>query len=391
MAELGLDKKQLGLAFMAFTWAYALFEIPGGWMGDRWGARKVLMRIVIWWSIFTALTGQVYSLWALVLCRALFGAGEAGAFPNITKTFATWLPVIDRVRAQGILWLCARWGGALTPLLVVWLLTDMKLSWRHAFVIFGFLGVIWAAAFYIWYRDNPRDNPSVNEAELALIPPASSQIIHGKTPWTLFLRKPAVWLIWAQYMCLGSGWYYVNFIPTYLNELGVPAHKGAILAGLPFFFDGLGSFFCGMIFARLLSMLGGRLTLTRRIMAGVGFLGAAACLFTASFIKDPVWMVLFMSFACFCNDLVMPTCWTTCMDVGGRFCGTLSGSMNMFGNFAQGLMAFIIGYILSQTQNNWQLVFWSSAAFYLLGFVCWLFIDPVTAIDADHENSEQPV
>src|SRR5258707_2913235 len=116
--DLGFDKAQMGYIFSAFAVAYALFEIPGGWMGDWMGPRKVLMRIVIWWSVFTAVTGFMWNFTSMAVARFLFGAGEAGCFPNLTKAFSTWLPKNERVRAQGIMWMFARWGGALTPLLV---------------------------------------------------------------------------------------------------------------------------------------------------------------------------------------------------------------------------------------------------------------------------------
>src|SRR5512136_1857682 len=166
-ADLGLTKVQMGYAFAAFAWAYALFEVPGGWMGDWMGPRKVLMRVVLWWSFFTAATGWVWGQVSLVVTRFLFGAGEAGCFPNLTKAFTTWLPQHDRVRAQGIMWMFARWGGAFTPPLVI--LTFRYVKWRTAFGVFGCLGVIWGVLFYLWFRDNPRDNKKLNAAELELL------------------------------------------------------------------------------------------------------------------------------------------------------------------------------------------------------------------------------
>ncbi|MSO22812.1 MAG: MFS transporter, partial [Acidobacteria bacterium] len=131
MQDLGLDKAQMGLALSAFAWAYALFEVPGGWLADFMGPRRVLMRIVVWWSFFTAATGWVKGLSSLVVVRALFGAGEAGCYPNLTKAFTTWLPQDERVRAQGITWMSSRWGGAFTPLLVVYMYNFM--TWRQTF------------------------------------------------------------------------------------------------------------------------------------------------------------------------------------------------------------------------------------------------------------------
>src|SRR5690349_3615383 len=138
--DLGLTQVQMGLAFSAFVTAYALFEIPSGFLGDWMGPRRVLMRIVIWWSMFTALTGAAWNFASLFTTQALFGAGEAGCFPNLTKAFTTWLPHGERVRAQGIMWLSARWGGAFTPLLVY--LIFQVMSWRRAFMVFGGIGVV---------------------------------------------------------------------------------------------------------------------------------------------------------------------------------------------------------------------------------------------------------
>src|SRR5258708_6317742 len=165
--DLGFSKKQMSFVFSAFTVAYALFEIPSGYLGDRFGARKVLMRIVVWWSFFTAATGWAWNFTSMAITRLMFGAGEAGCFPNLTKAFTTWLPPEERVNAQGILSMSARWGGALTPLLVVQFLKVM--CWRHPFQLFGGIGLIWAVVFYRWYRGNPRDNKNINAAEMRLL------------------------------------------------------------------------------------------------------------------------------------------------------------------------------------------------------------------------------
>src|SRR6185295_16492197 len=163
-SELGLTRIQMGWVFSIFSIAYTTFEIPGGWMGDRWGAKVVLLRVVTLWSFFTAATGWVWSYLSLLACRFLFGVGEAGCFPNLSKAFTHWLPGGERVRAQGLMWFAARWGGAVTPTLVALLLQHV--SWRRAFELFGMLGVVWGVFFYFWYRDDPKDHPSVNEAEL---------------------------------------------------------------------------------------------------------------------------------------------------------------------------------------------------------------------------------
>ena len=213
--DLGLTSTQMGYIFSSFAVAYALFEIPGGWMGDWMGPRKVLMRIVIWWSFFTAATGFMWNFSSMWVARFMFGAGEAGCFPNLTKAFTVWLPHNERTRAQGIMWMFARWGGAFTPPLVV--LTFQWVSWRWAFVIFGALGVIWAAFFYTWFRDNPREHKSVNAAELALLQGNEDLASgHGNVPWGKLVRSRSIWLLWAQYFCLSYPWYfYITWLPTF--------------------------------------------------------------------------------------------------------------------------------------------------------------------------------
>src|SRR5688572_18921921 len=158
--DLSLTSIQMGWALAAFGWAYALFEIPGGWLGDRIGSRRVLMRIVIWWSLFTAATGWAWNASSLILTRALFGAGEAGAFPNLTRVLTTWLPVKERERAQALLWFATRVSGAFTPVLVASLIAVV--TWRRAFELFGLIGLVWAILFYRWYRDEPSRHPRVN-------------------------------------------------------------------------------------------------------------------------------------------------------------------------------------------------------------------------------------
>ncbi len=378
--DLGLDKVQMGGAFTAFGIAYALFEIPGGFLGDWLGARRVLMRVVMWWSFFTAATGWVTSHMTLVVTRFLFGAGEAGCFPNVTKMFTAWLPQRERVRAQGIMWMSARWGGAFTPLLVVWVLKYM--SWRRAFELFGAAGIVWAIWFFVWFRDKPRDNKKLNAAERKLLE-GSDELAggHADVPWGRFFRSRTVWFLCLQYACLSYGWYfYITWLPTYLQEArGLDIAKSAVLAILPLGLGGLGSLFGGFLAGFLERRIGTKLT--RRRMAYVGFSGATGLLILSTNLQDPVWAMIAMGMASFSNDLVMPGSWGACMDVGGKFAGTLSGAMNMLGNLGGAFSPLAIGYMLRETGNNWTITFYVSAAIYFAGAFFWRFLDPVTPLD----------
>ncbi|MDX2150197.1 MAG: MFS transporter [Bryobacteraceae bacterium] len=381
-ADLGLTPVQMGMAFSAFAWAYALFEIPGGWLGDWIGPRKVLMRVVVMWSFFTAATGWVWNHISLLVVRFMFGAGEAGCFPNLTKAFTIWLPRDERVRAQGIMWLSARWGGAFTPLLVV--LVFRLLDWRRAFELFGAIGIIWAIFFWRWFRDNPRDHKDVNAAELELLREgAETATGHGDVPWGRFLGSGTVWLLWVQYFCISYGWYfYITWLPTYLRE-GRNMEFGmgtAALAGLPLFFGGIGCLFSGFILGPITRLMGSP-RVARRLMAMAGCLLAGLLLIVSVRLADPLFAIVAMALASFSNDLVMPPAWGACMDVGGKYAGTLSGSMNMMGNFAGGLAPMLVGYVLEHSNKDWALTFYISSAIYFVGMICWMFIDPVTPLD----------
>ena len=167
--ELGLHltPQKFAYAFSGFSLAYALFEIPSGWLGDKFGPRKVLIRIVLCWIAFTALTGLAWELVSLVAFRFLFGAGEAGAFPNISRASREWFPFSERGFTQGMVWLCARWGGALAPLLMMVL--TYPFGWRGGFVLMSVLGGVWLWGFNSRYKDSPQSDPAVNQAERALI------------------------------------------------------------------------------------------------------------------------------------------------------------------------------------------------------------------------------
>ena len=218
-ADLGLSAKQMGYVFSAFTLAYALFGVPTGWLGDQIGPRKVLLGVVLSWSFFTAATGWAWNYISLVAARFLFGAGEAGCFPSLTKAFSNWLPTRERTRAQALMWMGARWGGACAPLLVVAVMAFV--SWRGAFGVFAVLGLVWAVIFWSWFRDNPREHKGVNAAELELLKENKQNLdSHADVPWGRLARRGTIWLLGAQYFCLSFGWYfYVTWLPTYLKDV----------------------------------------------------------------------------------------------------------------------------------------------------------------------------
>jgi ACS family glucarate transporter-like MFS transporter len=381
--ELKLTKIQMGYAFAAFGWAYALFEIPGGWLGDRIGPRKVLMRVVSMWSLFTIATGWSWNLVSLVISRFFFGVGEAGCFPNITKAFANWFPATERVRAQAILWLFARWGGAFTPLLVGWMLASgsdghagLGLHYKWVFLIFGLLGVAWAVTFYYWFRDYPKDHSSVNAGELAIIGQTHHSGDHSM-PWGKLLASRTVWMLWGQYFFMSYAWYfYITWFPTYLKEqfTSLSDMQRALLACVPLFFGGMGCILAGMVSARLDAWFGS-IARTRRWLGVLGMGSAGAMLLVSMRLDAPVASVLAIGLAALCSDVAMPGAWGACMDVGGRHTGALSGSMNMMGQVGGAIAPMAVPVVLAATDNDWSVNMALFAFSYFLGAVCWIFVN----------------
>lgn len=384
-ADLRIDDFELGWVLGIFAWTYGLFEVPWGWLSDRIGAKKVLLRIVVCWSFFTAATGWSWSFASLLVTRALFGAGEAGCFPSLTKTFTTWLRDHERVRAQGILWFSARVAGALTPLLVVFVLGYM--SWRRTFELFGILGFVWFFFFNRWYRDNPREHPRINQAELLLLPePAGERSRTSAVPWGRIFGSPRVWLLSLQFFCLAyAAAFFQTWMPRYVRSLGVTGTLGALLDGLPLCFMGLGSLFCGFFLSRVTRWTGS-VARGRRLAAMTGFIGSAALLLLSARIPGAVPALVVLGLAGFANDLAMPASWAASMDLGGRYAGTVSAVMNMVGSAGAGLAGVLAPFIREWGGGGWNTVLYVSAAVYLLGGMCWLLFDPATPLDLDSED-----
>jgi len=384
--DLALGPREMGYVFSAFTLAYALFEIPAGYLGDRIGPRRILLQIVWWWSAFTAATGWAFNFVTMVVTRFLFGAGEAGCFPNLSKAFNRWLPAPERSRAQGFLWLSARWGGAVAPFLVYQCLQYM--NWRTAFFIFAGIGGLWAIVFSMWYRDDPRTHPSVNAAEAALLPTEeAAAATHADVPWAKLLLSRTVWCLGGQYAALSYAWYFfITWFPTYLLKArGLDVKQSALLSGLPLFLGGFGALVAGW----LLPILSKRLGNARR--ARCGFAAAAltiagVLLVISTLIKNPYVAVGVIALVSFCNDLTVPGAWTACMDVGGRFAGTLGGTMNMLGNIGGFISPIVIGYIVEIT-HHWTLAFYLTGAVYLIGALFWLLLDPATPLEEQVDDT----
>jgi sugar phosphate permease len=393
-AELGLDKAQMGQILGAFAISYALFEIPGGLLGDKLGPRRMLSQIVVFWSAFTALTGAAWNFTSLWVIRFLFGAGEAGCFPNLTKMLSVWLPKAERVRAQALMWASTRWGGAITPLLAVTIIGFV--GWRWAFVIFGLLGVLWVASFLPWFKDDPAQHKGVNAEELKLLEDARA-ISHSKGPGGLaVIFQPQVLVLIAQYFFFSFVWYfYVTWLPTWLREAhALSRETAALYAFVPLFFGGVGSLVSGFL----------PMSVNRRLLALVAMVATAILLFLVTKASSPLVAIALLGAASFTADLTMPISWNACVEIGRRSTATVAATMNMLGNLSGFVAPVLGGYILKGTDGqwdraiypnqtaggNWNLLIYMMVAGSIICALSWLILDPEKAARRAEANELTP-
>jgi MFS family permease len=371
-ADLGLSDAEMGYVFSAFTVAYAVFEVPSGWLADRFGARLMLARIVVWWSAMTALTGWVGGFVSLFLVRFLFGAGEAGTFPSIARAYGRWLPARERGRAFGLALMTAALGGAATQPLVVWLLEAVH--WRHTFPIFGAVGVVWAAVWFWWFRDDPHHHDGVNDAELRMIgtePP----LPHARVPWVQLRRHRSLLALYVMYFGAIYGWYfYITWLPTYLLRVrGFDLAQVGWLAALPLLSIAAGVLIGGWLSDWLAHRWSVRLG--RRAPGLVGLPLAALAILGALLTPAPLTAALLLAAAAGLAALGVSPAWAVCLEVGRRHAGVVSGAMNTFGNLGGALSPVVVGLSL-QYAGSWTLPLVSVAAGYAVAAVCWGMIDP---------------
>ncbi len=458
VVDLGLNSvADLRLVFSAFALAYALFEVPTGWLGDVYGPRRVLIRIVLWWSFFTVLTGIIgmhvggyvlgvinttilgyatSSIFVLVVVRFLFGVGEAGAYPNITRALHNWFPFHERGFAQGTVWMSARLMGGLTPL--VWLLlvegaviaapawlaesgttwsiapllpdwSPVAPRWRVTFWFFGLLGIVWCVLFMAWFRDRPEQKRSVNAAEMALIRPsaAESEKGHAGIPWLRIVTSGNLWLLCVMYACQSYGWYfYITYLPRFLEEQHnvLPTSLvGAIYKGGPLWMGAIGCFAGGLLTDWFIRRTGNR-RLGRRIFGIIGHAACVFCFLACSFAETAFTFFLSISLAGFFADLTMGSSWALCQDIGRRHAAIVAGFMNMIGNLGGALATWVSGYVLAVAleryaakagtaveqltsadkvaglMGGYQVNFLIFAAVYVVGVICWTLVDSTKAV-----------
>ncbi len=383
-------------AISAFTLSYALFELPAGWLGDRFGARKVLTRVVLCWMVFTALTGASWSLASLVFFRFMIGAGEAGAFPNITRATREWFPFRELGMAQGYVWMLARFGGAISFTFLLAL--TLVFGWSWTFVVTGAIGVVWVTFFWARFRDTPAQDPKVNDAERALIAGGKRETpAPAPISWARLLLSPVIWFLLLMYFCSNAGWaFFSSWITPYLEgDLHLQGVKLAFASALPWVFAGVACFLGGFLTDRMVRRWGRRWG--RTLIGAAGYGVAAALMVLAHLISThhAAWAFGAICFSSFAKDLGMAATWAITIDIGHRYSGSVSGLMNAFGNMGQVLSPLVVVQLAilfgTRAHPNWNISLPYNAATFFIAALCFLLVDPrrtVVYSDADRQRLE---
>jgi ACS family glucarate transporter-like MFS transporter len=407
--ELGLSETQKGIIFSAFTLAYAVFEIPAGRWGDRYGSRRILTRIVVWWSFFTALTGATFGFASLVVVRFLFGAGEAGALPNSARVLREWFPDSSRGRAQGIVTTAMLLGGAASFTASQRLIN--VIGWRWSFVVFALAGVVWAIAFYVWFRDDPATHHQANSAERRLIAegrfinqsighaadpvPAAAGPVHEPIPWDRVWSCTNIWLLSGALITMTamsellSSWY-----PTYLQKARAASQdQSGNLTTLVLVPGALAAFFGGWLTDWLVQRTGSRRwgrTAQAMVGAGLAALGIAASIWTDSTAAASA----FIALVAFGVQLQLPAWWASATQVSGRHVGALFGLMNMMGGLGRMLSQLFVGGFADwrgslgySGRAQWDPALYLYVVIALIGMILWSLIDPEKTVD--HPSAER--
>jgi MFS family permease len=356
-----------------FTLAYCIFEIPTGALGDRIGPRRVLTRVVLWWSLFTVLTGTVTSFLPLLLVRFLFGAGEAGAFPNASVVVSRWFSRRQQATMMGVVLMASQLGGALAPLLVIPI--QMRFGWRASFYAFGALGVAWSTVWYMWFRDSP-------EAKLGLAVPEEEAVARAPAkhtlPWTTAMRSQSVLAVISLCFCYV---YVYNFFQTWFHTFlekgrGV-SESGLLLTALPFALGGLANLGGGAASDSLVRRLG--LKNGRRLL-GVAALATAGVFTLAAMVtKEQVLTVIFLTLVYGAISFQQTIAFGACLDIGQEYAGAMVGLFNTIGQVGGLLGAVAYGYIVQHT-GSYNAPFVPMIVLLFVGSLIWLKLDASKAL-----------
>ena len=363
--ELALSNTKLGFVLSVFGYPYLLFQVFGGWVGDRFGPRWTLFSCGVIWAAATILTGLSSGLMMLLLARVMLGVGEGATFPVATRAMQTWTTPDRRGFAQGITHACSRLGNAITPPIVAWLIA--LVTWRGSFVVLGCCSLVWVIAWVSYFRDNPSEHFAMRPDELAALPNrgVATIVADRQIPWGPLMRRMLP--VTIVYFCYGwTLWLYLNWLPTFfLHEYHLNIARSALFSSVVFFAgvggDLLGGTISDRIFERTRDV-----RKARRNVVVVGFLGSFVCLLPVFATRDLTLIVLSLGAAFFFAEFVIGPMWAIPMDIAPAYSGTASGLMNTGSAAAAILSPLAFGYIADVT-GDWHLPFLGSLGLLLLG------------------------
>jgi sugar phosphate permease len=382
-ATFGLGVVEMGWVFNAFFLAYALAQVPAGWLGDRLGVRGALTGAALTWSLCTALTGWAGGPAGLFLARFAVGLGQAGAYPMAARVNSRWIPFQRRALASGLINLGGRAGGALTP----WLTATLILAWgdwRPVFWLYGLSGLLWALFFGFWFRERPSQHPGCNPAEVDLVeksqPPEAADPYRRPQgiPWRAILRSRSLWLQCLMQFVSNVGWaFLITWLPTVLiEEYHMDLAGSGLLSSLPLLGGAVGCLLGGLATDHLTRRLG--LRWGRSLIGVVAKLLAAAAVLASLSAAHPVGFATAMVVASFANDLSQGAMWAYFQDTAGAYVATTVGWANMFGNLGAALSPILLGYLA--TRWGWTGALAVCSGMFFLAGLCWLGIDARTPL-----------
>lgn len=374
---LSLSDKQMGWVLAAFSLGYALFQTPSGIMADRFGPRKVLATIVTIWSGFTALTGAAWNFMSILVVRFLFGAGEAGAFPGMSRAIYSWIPLKERGLVTGINFSGSRLGAAFALPAVAWLIDDY--GWRTTFIILGVIGLIWALGWFILFRDNPEEHQSISKEEkefiLATRQDKETDKTQEKIHFGTLLKSKNMWFAMGQYFCSNFTFFFALtwLFPHIKSEYQLETVEAGFYTAIPLVFGAFGNWFSGWLIDRIFK--NGRWDRSRIQPASLGFALAAIGLLGSIYMDSAIGAIAFLSLAIFGADMTLPPSWAFCVDIGKKHAGAVSGTMNMAGNIGAFITALLFPYLLAWTGST-TLFFIVGAILNVIAILLWFNMKP---------------
>jgi MFS transporter, ACS family, glucarate transporter len=380
---LGLSDQNIASLMAAFMIGYGVFEMPWGYLGDRFGVRHIVAGVIVGGSLMTACVALVAVLprnfallfGFLMVIRFLLGVFQAGTFPSISRIMADWLPTAERGKAQGAIWMSSRLGGFLAPVVLIKLIALLG-GWKLPWLLLAGLGLYWCMLFWPWFRNRPHDMAAVNQAERKLIEAGQSGHVthgHGDVPWLRMLRSRSVWSLLLMYAFLGfSGNFYLTLLPNYLkHHRHLDSDVTSWLTALPFGFGVLACITGGALSDAIIRRWGTRWG--RRVVGVAGLTLAGLAIVAVPWVESTPFLGFLLVVAFFGNDLAMAPAWASAADIGERYTGVLAGAMNMMASFMAALEAFWLGRLMGR--HDLVLPFILLAASYALGTIAWLGVD----------------